>query len=40
VVGAQGQEEAGLDRVVGQHSHEGGHPLTKTLQGVHVDFYS
>ena len=38
VVRTQGQEEAGLDLMVGQHLHEGGHPLTKTLQGVHVDF--
>jgi len=38
MVGTQRQEEAGLDRMVGQDLHEGGHPPTKTLQGVHVDF--
>jgi hypothetical protein len=37
MIGAQGQEEAGLDRVAGQDLHKGGHPLTESFQGVHVD---
>ena len=38
VIRPEGQEEAGLDRLLGQNPEQGRHPLTITLQSVYVYF--